>query len=142
MTHCGHCGAQITPDPKKAWLFAADSRVCSKACQSARIRSITSADPTLEFPGNWQPRAPIRSEPHCGFCSKPAVELRCPWCRESDAVPYCSLDCQRQHWASGHAMVCWRFGRAQPTPLQPTPSFLDALKDISGRVLGCVGWFR
>jgi len=142
MTICGHCGAQITLDPRKPWLFAADSRVCSKACQNARIRAVTLDDPMLESPGKWRPRVPIPTKPKCGFCSKPGAELRCQWCRETDTVPYCSVECQRQHWISGHALVCWRFGRVQPTPLQPTSSFLDALKDISGRVIGCVGWFR
>ena len=142
MTHCGHCGTHIIPDPKKAWLFAADSRVCSKTCQYARIAAVTSSDPKLECPGNWHSIVPLATMPLCGFCSKPAANLHCQWCRDYEAVPYCSIECQQQHWNSGHAMVCWRFGRTQPTPLQPTPSFINALKDISGRVLGCIGLFR
>ena len=142
MTYCGHCGAHIPPDPQKAWLFAADSRVCSKTCQYARLTAVTSSDPKLESPGHWHSRVPVHTKPQCGFCLKPATELRCQWCHDDDTVPYCSIECQRQHWVSGHAMVCWRLGRAQPTPMQPTPSFIDALKDISGRVLGCVGWFK
>lgn len=142
MTQCGHCGTHIIQDPKKAWFFAADSRVCSKTCQHARIRAVTISDPKLECPGQWHSRVPIPTKPPCGFCSKPGAEHHCQWCRDDDAVPYCSIKCQHQHWVSGHAMVCWRFGRTQPTPMQPTPSFIDALKDISGSVLGCVNWFR
>ena len=141
MTHCGHCGAQIIPDPRKPWLFAADARVCSKTCQNARIHAIRSSDPKLECPSHWRAAVPISQGPACAFCSKPGAKLRCQWCREDDAAPYCSIQCQRQHWSSGHAMVCWRFGRAQPTPLQPTPSFLNSLKDLSGRILGCTNWF-
>lgn len=142
MTYCGHCGNIIISGPNKALLFAADSRVCSRDCQRARILTVTCSDPKLEYPGNWQFAIPITKKSVCGFCSKHGAEIQCPWCHDGNAVSYCSVKCQQQHWSSGHAMVCWRFGRVQPTPIQPTPSFLETLKDMSGLILGCSGWFR
>ena len=141
---CGFCNNYLDNDLNKDWIFSGDKRVCSKRCAKLRNSEIYNIDSTFESPILWNCRInELRKDKNnnifCGYCNVKSSKInmlhKCSWCD----INYCSIECQREHWISGHSNTCWRNGRSQPTKINPTPSILDFIIDISGRILGCIG---